>query len=153
MMVDYCDQVVLRVDRFKITFEDFKADRAMRDMLLMPTIQIGEISRSLSDECKKEYLEESIWRAIRGFRNTTVHCYDRIDLLIAWDTITEDVPKLEEELLAIPGVKESLNELQMAQVAEQESDGVSIDPLELSYCGSHRQPEQTADSRLTNDER
>lgn len=153
MMVDYCEEVEMRVNRFRVTFEDFKADRAIRDMLLMPTIQIGEISRSLSDECKREYLEENTWRAIRGFRNTTIHCYDRIDLLIAWDTITEDVPELKRELLAIPGVEDGFNELQKTQAVEQESADVHLDPLEATRCISHRRSTPTANNHLSNEDR
>lgn len=41
------------------------------------------------------------WKAIYGMRNKIVHDYDGINLSLMWETITEDLPELVEQLRKI----------------------------------------------------
>jgi uncharacterized protein with HEPN domain len=39
------------------------------------------------------------WKPMRGMRNRMAHGYFEINLEVAWDTIRESLPKLEQQLL------------------------------------------------------
>ena len=58
---------------------------------------IGEAARKLSDEFKKSK-PEMPWIDIIGMRNKIVHDYFDIDNKFVWDTIKNDLPKLEQVL-------------------------------------------------------
>lgn len=93
-ILEHCDAVAERLSRFSITKEAFAADSAMRDLLLTPVLQIGELGGKLSPVTRESCLGEDLWRQVRGFRNLFVHVYDRVDVEIAWDVVTDDVPRL-----------------------------------------------------------
>ena len=62
--------------------------------------QLGEISHKLDDEFQKN--NPTIpWKAIYGMRNKIIHDYDGINLKVVWETITEDLPTLKEQLKQI----------------------------------------------------
>ena len=61
-------------------------------------LQIGELAKKqLSDDIKKD-IDGIPWDSIYGLRNRIVHGYDSVDQSILWETVTEDVPVLAEEL-------------------------------------------------------
>ncbi|MDE5717699.1 MAG: DUF86 domain-containing protein, partial [Lachnospiraceae bacterium] len=66
----------------------------------MCIIQIGELVGRLSDEFLEEN-EQIPWRAIKGMRNLHAHDYERVDLDIVWNTLTEDIPDLLSRLRKI----------------------------------------------------
>lgn len=66
-------------------------------------MQIGELAKtSLSDDTK-EQITSIPWRQIYGMRNRIVHGYDGVNLLIVWETVSEDIPQLNRELAKILG--------------------------------------------------
>ncbi|MDO5331676.1 MAG: DUF86 domain-containing protein, partial [Bacillota bacterium] len=62
--------------------------------------QLGEISNQLSDSVKNE-LSEVPWEQMYGIRNILAHAYIKIDDQIVWDTIVNDIPRLELKLQEI----------------------------------------------------
>ena len=61
-----------------------------------PWIEIfGEAARGVSDKVRAAYPEVP-WRAITGMRNRVSHGYFAIDLDVVWNTVTRDLPKLQE---------------------------------------------------------
>jgi uncharacterized protein with HEPN domain len=58
---------------------------------------IGEAARMISEPTKLSRPEIE-WTTIAGMRNRIVHEYFRVDFEILWDTIQEDIPKLNEQL-------------------------------------------------------
>jgi len=61
-------------------------------------MQVGELAKtSLSDEFKAE-IKSIPWKQLYGMRNRIVHGYDGVDMQIVWDTISEDLPKLKDEI-------------------------------------------------------
>lgn len=61
-------------------------------------LQIGElIQNGLSKETIQQ-IDVIPWRQIYALRNRIVHGYASVDYQIIWETITEDIPKLGEEL-------------------------------------------------------
>lgn len=61
-------------------------------------MQIGELAKtSLSAEAKAQ-ITSIPWQQLYGMRNRIVHGYAGIHMKIVWDTVAEDIPKLNAEL-------------------------------------------------------
>ncbi len=79
-------------------FEDFQKDEMRVEACVFNLMQIGELAKtSLSDDIKKQ-LPSIPWKQIYGMRNRIVHGYDGIKLKIVWETIKNDLPKLQKEV-------------------------------------------------------
>lgn len=64
-------------------------------------MQIGELAKeSLSDEAKAQF-KTIPWNQLYGMRNRIVHGYSGINLNIVWDTVSQDIPALKDELIKI----------------------------------------------------
>jgi len=61
---------------------------------------IGEAVRAIPEEVKQKH-SNIPWREITAFRNFLIHEYFRISLEIIWETIKNDLPELEKEILQI----------------------------------------------------
>lgn len=78
--------------------QDFSESKIAQKAVVMSLINIGELSKALSDE----YLEnakEIPWKAIRGMRNIAAHHYEAIRVPNIWLTIREDLPILKQTLM------------------------------------------------------
>lgn len=61
---------------------------------------IGEASSAVPDEIKQNY--PSIpWSKLKGLRNFLAHQYDEVLEKVLWNTISLDIPKLQEQLSMI----------------------------------------------------
>ena len=77
--------------------EDLEQNRMLQLALVRLIEIVGEAATRVSDAGQKRY--PSIpWRKACGMRNRLVHGYDRVDLKVLWDTITDDLPPLIAEL-------------------------------------------------------
>ncbi|MEN6356949.1 MAG: DUF86 domain-containing protein [Armatimonadota bacterium] len=58
---------------------------------------IGEAANRVGDDFKSEhpYLP---WRDMISMRNRLIHGYDSVDLVLLWDTVVKDIPKLIESI-------------------------------------------------------
>ena len=75
----------------------FALDEVLLDSMLFRLIQVQENARKLTDEFKTS--KSNIpWTDIAGLRNRIVHDYGNVDLSIVYDTLTEDVPWLIDQL-------------------------------------------------------
>ena len=64
-------------------------------------MQIGELAKtSLSEDIKIRF-SAIPWRQVYGLRNRIVHGYDGVNMQIVWDTVSEDIPKLNGQLQRI----------------------------------------------------
>jgi uncharacterized protein with HEPN domain len=75
----------------------FLEDSKTQSATIMQLVLIGELAKRLSDETKSKI--DLPWRDIAGFRDRAIHDYFEVDLEIVWQTILEDIPTLETELL------------------------------------------------------
>jgi uncharacterized protein with HEPN domain len=57
---------------------------------------IGEATKNLSTELKAEYRDVD-WRKIAGMCDKLIHAYFVVDLLLVWDTLKIDIPKLKQQ--------------------------------------------------------
>ena len=58
---------------------------------------IGEAANHISDDFKSKH-PEILWNRIVTMRNRLIHGYFKIDLDIVWDTVTNDISILIEQL-------------------------------------------------------
>ena len=78
-------------------YEKFSKSEMIVEACAFNLSQLGELTRKLEDGFQK--VNPSIpWKAIYGMRNKIIHDYDGINLKVVWETITEDLPALKEQL-------------------------------------------------------
>ena len=99
-IVSYCDDITDMVMELDNESEAFEQQKTYQYAVSMCILQIGELVAKLSDE-GTSMLPEVPWRAIRGMRNIYAHNYERTKLSTLWQTVTEDIPKLREQLQSV----------------------------------------------------
>jgi uncharacterized protein with HEPN domain len=80
-----------------LTRADFDNNELLRLSLTHLLQVIGEAARRVSLEFRAAYPQVS-WKAIVGMRSKVVHDYLSVDEDIVWDTVTNELPSLVEEL-------------------------------------------------------
>lgn len=101
----YCQRIANNLARYEHSFAAFKEDALFQDACCMCVVQIGELVSLLSEELKHE--NQAIpWRVIKDTRNFYVHAYGAVDLAAVWDTLKEDIPRLQT---ACKGILEGQN--------------------------------------------
>jgi len=73
------------------------SDRKLSLALVRLLEIVGEAAASVSQE-QQSQLAKIPWRSMIGMRNRIIHAYFDVDLDIVWQTITEDLPPLVNEL-------------------------------------------------------
>ncbi len=58
---------------------------------------VGEAAARVPKEERAKY-PAIPWEDVVGMRNKLIHGYDTVDLDILWDTVTDDLPRLIDEL-------------------------------------------------------
>ncbi len=76
---------------------DLDIDPMLKHALVNVIEIIGEAGKYISDEFKTDY-PEIPWIDIVDMRNRLIHGYFKINLNIVWDTVTNDIPVLIEQL-------------------------------------------------------
>lgn len=82
-----------RYDEYHFDYQTYKTDISFQYACNMCIIQPGELVSRFSDKFIEEH-DQIPWYAIKGMRNLHAHDYDRVDLKIVWNTLTEDIPDL-----------------------------------------------------------
>jgi uncharacterized protein with HEPN domain len=93
---------VAKIERYVSgqTFEQFQADSKTVDAVIRNLEVIGEAVRHLSYE--PDNLPPGVpWMDIAGMRNILIHEYFGVDLKIIWQTVSEDLPELLDQLQRI----------------------------------------------------
>ena len=81
-----------------IKYEDFLVNNLLIDALIRNLEIIGEASNNISEEFKESHPDLN-FRPDISMRNQLAHGYDDVDLEIVWNTVTEDLPVLKNQLL------------------------------------------------------
>ena len=84
-----------------LTEVSFAASKIAQKAVVMSMINIGELSKALSDD----YLSATSqipWKAIRGLRNIAAHHYESIRTSNIWVTVCNDIPFLKITLENTP---------------------------------------------------
>ncbi len=87
-IIDYCSGY---------TYKSFSEDTKLVDACVFNLSQIGELCHSVEDSFAKAH-PEIPWHEMYGLRNRIVHDYDGVNLLLVWEIISEDIPRLKEIL-------------------------------------------------------
>ncbi len=75
----------------------YDEDEVLRLALTHLVQTVGEAARHVSQEFRKDH-PQIPWRAVVGMRHKVVHDYMSVDEDILWDTVTNELPPLIEEL-------------------------------------------------------
>lgn len=78
----------------------FMSDRKTQDAVVRNIEIIGEASKNLSDGVKSKH-REIPWKQVAGMRDKLIHEYFGVDLRLVWDTVKQDLPKLDRAIKAM----------------------------------------------------
>ena len=77
--------------------EKFSSDERTKRAACMTIINIGELTKSLTEDFKNDY-SNIPWKSIAGMRDITAHKYQTLKMGDVWVTIVNDMPKLKVQL-------------------------------------------------------
>lgn len=97
-IITYIDDVEKYIS--EIDAKDFLDDKKTIMACAFTVMQIGEISKEITEETQTKY-ENVPWKSMKGMRNKIVHEYENVDLSVLWATIKESLPELKDELKEI----------------------------------------------------
>ena len=80
-----------------MTFDDFLSDIKTQRAIEKCLGNMGEASKKIPDSIRKKY-PEIPFKQMAQMREIVVHDYDGINYMIIWDTITRELPPLEERI-------------------------------------------------------
>ncbi len=80
--------------------QDIEENEILLDSIMFRIIQISENNNHLSLDFKSKH-PTIPWASIKGMRNKIVHEYGVINITIIYDTITNGIPLMYEQLLSI----------------------------------------------------
>lgn len=81
-----------------MSFEQFREDPKTVAAVERKFLVIGEAAVRLGREATF-IVEDVPWRQIRDLGNLLRHAYDKVDLEIIWQTVTDDLPPLKAAIL------------------------------------------------------
>lgn len=80
-----------------ITLEDFLKDEMLKRAIGMTVINIGELTKNISQETRSEF-PFIPWKAISGMRDLAAHKYQTLRMEDVYQTARGDFPQLKEQL-------------------------------------------------------
>lgn len=101
-LLDFLDHIlhecayVLRVQQGK-TRTALLDDETLSKAIVRSLEIIGEATKKLPAEFKSQH-SHIAWTEMAGMRDVLIHDYFGIDYDVVWNTITQDIPILHEEL-------------------------------------------------------
>ncbi len=96
-IIKYCNDIEALLSEYGSDYELYKNRISFQYSCNMCIIQIGELVGRLTDDFIEKH-NEVPWHAIKAMRNLHAHDYERVDLEIVWNTLTEDIPDLKERV-------------------------------------------------------
>lgn len=101
----YLERILESIDRIDehvegYDFEKFAAEIKTYDAVLMQFINIGEMINRLSSGFRDNH-DSVNWYAAIGMRNEVAHGYYSVKPEVVWKTITDDLPRLKEDVVKI----------------------------------------------------
>ena len=98
-IVRACDRIVEFIG--EMTFDAFVADEKTKSAVTWQLQIIGEASRQMPEEVRREH-PQIAWKDIIGMRNVLTHGYFGVDYQAVWDAFLTDIPALRKRLLESP---------------------------------------------------
>lgn len=110
--MEHRDEVILRkvLSEVRIAAEmlgnsqldTFLANEMLKRAVCMTVINIGELVKNLSEECRLSN-PQIAWKAIAGFRDIAAHKYQTLKMEDVYETVATDFPDLEQKIKQILG--------------------------------------------------
>ncbi|MGB4439156.1 MAG: HepT-like ribonuclease domain-containing protein [Sedimentibacter sp.] len=94
-IVDYCNEINSTIERFGNDYGTFSKDSVYQNAVALCVLQIGELTTNFTEDFKNTY-NEMPWNQIKALRNVVAHNYGKIDKETLWETISNDIPQLQE---------------------------------------------------------
>ena len=95
---DILEEIQLVMEFAKnITIDDFLGDRKTQRAIEKCLGNMGEASKRIPESIRKKH-PEIPFRQMSQMREIVVHDYDGINYMIVWDTVTKEIPPLEEKV-------------------------------------------------------
>ena len=93
-MLEYCRQLRETLREIGHSKEAFLASHTYQNAAAMCILQLGELTKQLSDEFQKRH-SEIPWALIAKTRDIYAHHYGVTDFEMVWETAVRDAPILE----------------------------------------------------------
>ncbi len=102
IIIDYLNgilEAIVNIKRFltNVDYPTFKEDIKTQYAVIRALEIIGEASKKIPTEIKENY-SWIPWRFMAGMRDKLIHDYFGVDTQVVWNTATEDILALEEEI-------------------------------------------------------
>jgi len=94
-----------------LTKEKFLNNKLKQNAIIRSIEIIGEAVRNLPMNLRSEYPEVS-WKDIVGTRDIMIHRYFGVDLIVVWDIVKKDLPKLKKN------IKKVIEDLEKEQLSK-----------------------------------
>lgn len=78
--------------------ETLQKNEMLLDSMMFRMIQISENSKKLSEAFRLQH-QNIPWGMLFGLRNRIVHDYGNVNLELIYETLTQDIPSVKENLL------------------------------------------------------
>lgn len=105
---DYLDHIVRAIRRIStytqgMDVEAFAQDERTQDAVIRNLEIIGEACRNIARHHPEFAARHGDvpWEIAYEMRNALSHGYFKVDMNIVWNTITQDLPKLEQQVLPL----------------------------------------------------
>ena len=97
--LQHVHDAILTIETFTdgLVYEEFLEDKLIQDGVVRELEIIGEATKNLSPDFKTAH-PETPWKDIAGMRDKLIHGYMMVDLDTVWKVVSDDLPKLKEQI-------------------------------------------------------
>ena len=99
VLLNHIKEAIESIEKYTedATKEDFLNDEKTQDAVIRRLEVIGEATKNLSENFRKEN-EEPVWEGAAGMRDILIHKYFSVDLELVWNTVQKTVPELKKNI-------------------------------------------------------
>ncbi len=90
----------IQTEMKEITREQFNNSEVLQGFVERKLEIIGEATKQISDDFKTQH-SNIPWKDMAGMRDILIHQYTEVDQDIVWETITQKIPPLKEQIAKI----------------------------------------------------
>lgn len=99
---DYLNDIADAVDKLRqltqgMTYEMFQDDWRTYHAAFSLLEIVGEASGRVTADFQSQH-RAIPWGAMRGMRNALIHGYASVELHVVWDTLQQDIPRLNQQI-------------------------------------------------------